>query len=58
MYNMTKKYFYQLLDGLHLALVVDVREGVFEKVFVKCNFHQFLPIFTIFQGAKFKIYST
>ena len=28
MYNMTKKYFHQLLDGLHLELVVDVREGV------------------------------
>ena len=25
---MTKKYFHQLLDGLHLVLVVDVREGV------------------------------
>ena len=28
MYDMTKKYFYQLLDGLHLVLVVDVREVV------------------------------
>ena len=26
MYNITKKY--QLLDGLHLVLVVDVHEGV------------------------------
>ena len=28
MYNMIKKYFHRLLDGLHLVLVVDVREGV------------------------------
>ena len=28
MYDMTKKNFHQLLDGLHLVLVVDVREGV------------------------------
>ena len=28
MYKMTKKDFHQLLDGLHLVLVVDVREGV------------------------------
>ena len=28
MYNITKKYFQQLLDGLHLVLVVDVHEGV------------------------------
>ena len=25
---MTNKYFHQLLDGLHLALVVKVRQGV------------------------------
>ena len=28
MYNMIKKYFHRLLDGLHLVLVVNVREGV------------------------------
>ena len=28
MFDMTKKYFHQLLDGLPLVLVVDVREGV------------------------------
>ena len=28
MYDMTKKYFHHLLDGIHLVLVVDVREGV------------------------------
>ena len=28
MYNMTIKYFHQILDGLHPVLVVDVREGV------------------------------
>ena len=28
MYNMTKKYFHKLLDGLHLVLIVNVREGV------------------------------
>ena len=28
MYDMTKKYFHQLLDGLRLVLVVDVRVGV------------------------------
>ena len=28
MYDMTKKYFHQLLDGLHLVLVFDVYEGV------------------------------
>ena len=28
MNDITKKYFHQLLDGLHLVLVVDVREGV------------------------------
>ena len=27
MYDMKKKYFHQLLDGLHLVLVVDVHEG-------------------------------
>ena len=27
MYNITKKYFHQLLDGLNLVLLVDVREG-------------------------------
>ena len=27
MYNMTKKQFHQLLDGLHLVLVVNVCEG-------------------------------
>ena len=28
MYDMTKKYFHHLLDGLHLVLVVDVCESV------------------------------
>ena len=28
MYDMTKKYFHQLLDELHLVLVVEVRKGV------------------------------
>ena len=28
MYDMTKKYFHQLLDGLHLVLIVDDGEGV------------------------------
>ena len=28
MYDMTKKYFHHLLDGLHLVLIVVVREGV------------------------------
>ena len=28
MYDMTKKNFHQLLDGLYLVLVVDVCEGV------------------------------
>ena len=31
MYDMTKKYFHQLLDGLHLVLVVDVHEGADEE---------------------------
>ena len=32
MYDMTKKYFHQLLDGLHLVLVVDVHAGVADNL--------------------------
>ena len=38
LYNMTKKLFRQLLDGLHLVLVVDVHERVGEKKFLKSSF--------------------
>ena len=31
LYDMTKKYFHQLLDKLHLVLVVDVHEGVITR---------------------------
>ena len=29
--DMTKKYFHQIIDELHLVLVVDVHEGVDDK---------------------------
>ena len=37
LYDMTKKYFHKLLDGLHLVLVVDV-QGVDEKKYLKSSF--------------------
>ena len=42
MYNMTMKYFHQLLDGLRPVLIVDVREGVQHvSEVLKININQF-----------------
>ena len=33
MYDKTKKYFHQLLDGLYLVHFVDIHEGVDDEIF-------------------------